>query len=360
MEPSIPNTPNVPNIPPIPNTPNPTLPQTPNYTSAQAPNPALPQVPTPAQAQASNSGIPNKKNLIVIALAATCFAILSGAILALSRSSQSGTLGGSTSSQGKTKFENLTKDEAYAFLQSQGESGRIKTVGYIQDELLNAVRFRDGKRINDLRKLYSYGTMEELQQLLAEKSHYADVEYQVTEYDYYAIATPKGEKCEEINYYTSACDSWISFKRDYLDDHEEYTTFDGHRGTQEEITIKTGNPSELKPILAAYSFSATSLVPAGKPYLYDYTFKEQDNSFIMTVYYVMAGTNLEIYRSLTEETVANYEMKDLIGINLVHTTYSVDKTTLEFSLVPDDANYLIKSYPLTEEEFSELSAKLGY
>ena len=112
MEPSIPNTPNVPNIPPIPNTPNPTLPQASNYTSAQAPNPALPQVPTPAQAQASNSGIPNKKNLIVIALAATCFAILSGAILALSRSSQSGTLGGSTSSQGKTKFENLTKDDS--------------------------------------------------------------------------------------------------------------------------------------------------------------------------------------------------------------------------------------------------------
>ena len=105
-----------------------------------------------------------------------------------------------------TAFEDLTKEEALAFLRAQTDTTGTLPENYVGEEISSAVITNGHTIVSDLDLIYSYGTIEELKEMAHKEysgfnflatdntEEYDDSNFEITEYDYYAIVTPKRAK----------------------------------------------------------------------------------------------------------------------------------------------------------------------
>lgn len=265
-------------------------------------------------------------------------------------------------------FKNLTKAEAVAFLQSRtdGTIGLLPE-GYVGEEIVNSIIMSGYNVIvSDLDLAYSYGDMEELEQLI--RRNYSSFslsrdevdinDFEIKEYDHYVIVTPKRIKgattCDHGYYYD--CDSLLSFKRDYFNYLSEKTS---PNSSQDAFYINTSDPEIVNELLRAYTFFVSIGFGGGHGNIYSYSFEEQEDRFILSVNYVGVGLNIE----LLDKPDSNIDMSRAYAINLFTRRYAVDKSNGRVYIVPvqtePEVVYSdnVKSFSITKEE---MTALLGY
>lgn len=334
---------------------------------APAPNP--PNV--PLMPDVPKSGAPNKKRYVVFGILAVLVllvVIVLVAVLCLGRNDDNNADvavidDNSVSSESVVKdFENLTKAEAMAYLQNnQNADGKLPK-DYVGKEITDAVILNGNTYVSDLELVYSYDTMDELWQIVEEEyggfggaDDVKEDDYEVKEYDYYAIVTPKRAKgatsCEHG--FSNDCDSLLSFKRSYMNYLNEETTEDGDedfRSFREVAYLNTRNPEIANYLMRVYTFFDNVGVSGGHGNIYGYDFEDRDDEFVLTVYYLGVGLNLEMISNGAEDG----EISDYYAINLFSRKYVADKTSGEISIVQNGDNSIesVKSFPLTKDEFN--------
>lgn len=255
-------------------------------------------------------------------------------------------------------FENMTKAEAMAFLQASKDTMGNLPVGYVGEEIANATIVNGNTIVSDLKLIYSYDGIEELRQRVEEKyqnfllnNTVDSSDYEIKEYDYYAIVTPNGIKgatsCDHG--YNTDCDSLLSFKRSYLDYLLEEISPNSFRDV---AYVNTRDPEIVEYLMRVFTFFST-VGFGGHGNIYDYSFEEQSDKFVLTVYYVGAGLSLEKLQDGSSNSISG-----AYAINLFLRRYAVDKANGEFSIMPTESGTMenIKSLPLTQEELSSLLA----
>ncbi len=256
------------------------------------------------------------------------------------------------------EFKKMTKAEAIAFLQDRENNIDGIPKNYIGDEITSAVILNGNTVVSDLRMIYSYDTMDDLRQLVKKKykglgasdSDVTDNSYEIEEYDYYAIVTPnrsKGASSCDHGYHND-CDSLLSFKRGYIDYLMKETSPNSHN---EVMYFETRDPEIVEYLLRVCTFFASIGFSGGHGNIYGYSFEEQDDKFVLTVYYVGAGLNLEKF-----EKDGDVSGDNMYAINLFLRRYAVDK--LDGKMDAMEANgstiEIVKSFPLTKEEMKSL------
>ena len=259
---------------------------------------------------------------------------------------------------GKTKFEDLTKEEALAFLMTQEDARGILPENYVEDEVYNAV---SKERTNfGLILGSSHSDSDELEEeahrvydQLSILRKYLDGEtdidtsddfFETKEYDYYAVIKPVKDpaECSMIE----NCNSYLSFKRGYIDsepsspDSSYYITSSNYI-----YYLKTDDGELANALLRAYSVA--SIYRSGLMNIYDYDFEETDDEFILTVHFIMPGYNLNDLAAQSGYT------SDNLAINLFNGVVSADKTTGLITSNLSDASMLedmVNVFPLTDED----------
>ncbi len=277
-----------------------------------------------------------------------------------------------TSANVHTAFEDLTKEEAISFLQSQDVTTGILPENYVNKEITNSIIMNGNTIVSDLVLIYSYDTLEDLKEQVREKykglnfldgkkteDSTTDDNFNIKEYDYYAIVTPNRIKEETTTCdhgYNSDCDSLLSFKRNYLDYYlEETKTESGSTSISKVAYAKTQDPKILSCLLRVFTMLNVGL--GGHGNIYSYNFEEQDDKYVLINNYVGAGINLE-YLNNPSLAQGYTDSSDLLAINLYRRHITVDKTDGKISLAKNENNnstmYDYKSFPITQEEFNSL------
>lgn len=252
-------------------------------------------------------------------------------------------------------FEDLTKEEALAFLRAQTNITGTLPENYVGKEISSAVVTNGSTIVSDLELIYSYDTIEELKEMAHKKysdfnSEYDDNNFEITEYDYYAIVTPKRAKeatsCDHG--YNNDCDSLLSFKRNYLDYRQEET---GPTSVNNVFYLNTRDSNIINYLLRVYSFF--SRVGFGRHgNIYSYSFEEQDDKYILTVHNIGAGINTELLKNPDNYT----NDSEIYGINLYLRRFAADKSDGRIYTIPTETGVTedVKSFPITEEELRSL------
>lgn len=273
------------------------------------------------------------------------------------------------SAAASTAFENLTKAEALAFLQSrEDDANGVLPEGYVGEEITDAV-IMSGRNliVSDLDLIYSYETEAELEQMARQKysgfwsndEDDAEADFEIKEYDYYAIVTPKrikdGATSCDHGYYND-CDSLLSFKRSYLNYLREESS---PHSFNDAFYVNNYDPEVVNELLRVYTFFASIGFGGGHGNIYSYSFEEQDDRFVLTVNYIGVGLNPEVLRN----PEGYNDISEAYAINLFSRCYAADKADGRIYAVPvqtePEVEYsdYVKSFPVTEEEVSSL---LGY
>ena len=266
-----------------------------------------------------------------------------------------------------TAFENLTKEEALAFLQAQTNITGTLPKDYVGEEVSNAVITDGGTIVSDLDLIYSYDTLEELKEMAVQKRYnslnflitdnlatddaeeYNENNFEITEYDYYAIITPKQVEgrasCDNI---FNGCDSLLSFRRSYLDHHSEETSPNSYNDV---FYLNTQDPDIINYLLRVYTFFSR-VGFGGHGNIYSYNFEEQDDKYILTVYNIGAGINSELLKNPDKYT----NDSEMYAINLYLRRFAADKSDGHIYTIPTETGVTedVKSFPITEEEFLSL------
>lgn len=261
-----------------------------------------------------------------------------------------------------TAFEDLTKEEALAFLQAQTDVTGTLPKNYVREEITNAIIVNENTIVSDLDLIYSYDTIEELKKMAHKKysslnflatdnaEEYNDDNFEITEYDYYAIVTPKRVKgattCDHG--YNNDCDSLLSFKRSYLDHHQEEIS---HHSYNDVFYLNTQNPDIINYLLRVYTFfSHVGL--GGHGNIYSYSFEEQDDKYVLTVNNIGAGVNAELLNNPSSYTNGS----EMYGINLYLRRFAADKSDGHIYTIPTETGVTenVKSFSITEEELRSL------
>lgn len=261
-----------------------------------------------------------------------------------------------------TTFEDLTKEEALAFLQAQTDITGTLPENYVEEEISSAIITNGHTIVSDLDLIYSYDTIEELKEMAHKKysgfnflatdntEEYDDSNFEIAEYDYYAIVTPKRAKgatsCDHG--YNNDCDSLLSFKRSYLDHHQEETTPHSYNDV---FYINTQNPDIINYLLRVYTFFSR-VGFGGHGNIYSYIFEEQDDKYILTVNNIGAGINAELLKNPDNYTNGS----EMYAINLYLRRFAANKSDGRIYTIPTETGVTedVKSFPITEEELRSL------
>ena len=278
-------------------------------------------------------------------------------------------VGSPSNNDAKSKeFENLTKEEAMAFLlDSDIVTRSILPKGYVSQEVEDAYRLSGHTMVSDLDLVYSYGDINELKKLANDryldyfsKKNGETVNFEVKEYDYYAIVTSERAKnATSCDFgYHSDCDSLLSFKREYLDYLNEETSPHSYND-RAYINPDIKDPKIISELLRTYSLFVSTGFNVGPGNVYNYSFKEQDDKFVLTTEVVGVGLNLELMKDSSNFNVNN--MSDFYAINLYRRHYAASKKDGEISLVPvetsPETSYMepVKSLSITSDEYKKLA-----
>ena len=262
-----------------------------------------------------------------------------------------------------TNFEDLTKEEALNFLRSQTDIAGTLPENYVGEEISSAIITNGNTIVSDLDLIYSYDTIEELKEMAHKKysgfnflatdntEEYDDSNFEIAEYDYYAIVTPKRAKgatsCDHG--YNKDCDSLLSFKRSYLDHHQEETTPNSYNDV---YYINTQNPDIINYLLRVYTFFSRVGFVGGHGNIYSYIFEEQDDKYILTVNNIGAGINTDLLKNPDKYT----DGSEMYAINLYLRRFAADKSDGRIYTIPAETGVTedVKSFPITEEELRSL------
>ena len=327
------------------------------------PNPQIVPEPQPALNQPINTPQKPKTALIAIIII-VLLGIIGGLVCYFITNQQpsSQTNNGGNSSQQQTKFEDLTKDEAIAFLKSRAGSVYSVPDGYVNDEIKNVVVTEGNTIISDLELIDSYDNLDDLKQLAIEKYNKYKIfspddeveteftDFTMTEYDYYAIVTPNHLRRCDYNHY-SRCDSLLSFRRKYVNRKTDTMS-------PKVFALNTTDPEIANYLLRVLTFCGVFNGRYGN--IYSYSFEDQDDKFVLTANIVGAGINMELYEATQAGTIdtSKYTSADAIAINLYHQRLAANKSDGELNMIPTKTGIMdyIKSIPITEEEFKDLKA----
>lgn len=356
-----------PNITPEPQ---PSIPQNPAesqpFTSQSLTEPQLSALQAPPKFQSQTdyhtdinqpTNTPKTTKPVVIAIAIITLIGVIGALIyflipGIRPSSKTGNDNDSDGSQ-QTAFDDLTKEEAITFLKNQASSASSVPNNYVKDEIKNAAMSTNG-----LRLIYSYDTLNNLEQQVIEE--YAEynlllpdpdkrIEYndfKITEYDYYAIVTPNDTSQCDYFYYQH-CNSLLSFKREYIDYAADPPNVN--------YTLNTRDPEIANYLLRVLNYCG--IFDSSHRNIYNYTFENQDDEYILTVNTISIGINLESYDSLSKgASDPNNASSDMFAMNLYRQRLAANKTDGNIHAITTENGImdLVKSIPITEKEFSEL------
>ena len=322
--------------------------------------------PTNQNSVTSNPKNPNKPYYIILSLLSFLVIILGVANIYIYTTKNSDTsnytdMSGANNTASSTPFEDLTKEEALAFLQAQTDINGTLPKNYVGEEISNAVI------VSNLDLIYSYDTIEELKEMAVQKKYnslnflitddlttddaeeYNDNNLEITEYDYYAIVTPKQvEGRTSCNNIYNGCDSLLSFKRNYLDYHVEETTPNSYNDV---FYLNTQDPDIIDYLLRVYSFFS-HVGFGGHGNIYSYSFEEQDDKYVLTVNNIGAGINAELLNKPDSYT----NDSEIYGINLYLRRFAADKSDGRIYTIPTETGVTedVKSFPITEEELRSL------
>ena len=166
-----------------------------------------------------------------------------------------------------------------------------------------------------------------------------------TEYDYYAIVTPdriKKDSTQCDHGYNRDCDSLLSFKREYLDHHQEVTTNKyGGKSYNDVVIMKTTDKKIVSQILRIYTLFSSVGLSTGPGSVYSYDFEEKDDQYVLTVNNIGVGYNSEMMNN--PEAYSKYtNEEDWLAINLYRRYFIAEKETgevLEYKGLIDKNGY---------------------
>ena len=348
------------------------------------PNPTVPfgyyAEPAPAMGKPKNHGLA----IIIVALA--IIIITAGIGIAIWFMRPNGNPGGSQDQDANnnssnntdnsvTKFEDLTKEEAIAFLKTPMVGKGRTPKDYVDKEITDSIIVQSNGLpnsitiVSDLELVYSYDTLDELKTIADDeyrpygrsKSDESEkATYTITEYDYYAIVTPdriKKDSTQCDHGYNRDCDSLLSFKREYLDHHQEVTTNKyGGKSYNDVVLMKTTDKEIVSQILRIYTLFSSVGLSTGPGSVYSYDFEEKDDQYVLTVNNIGVGYNSEMMNN--PEAYSKYtNEEDWLAINLYRRYFIAEKETGEVHIKKNDSNGVMfnyKSLHLSKEEYLNL------
>ena len=348
------------------------------------PNPTTPfgyyAEPAPAMGKPKNHGLA----IIIVALA--IIIITAGIGIAIWFMRPNGNPGGSQDQDANnnssnntdnsvTKFEDLTKEEAIAFLKTPMVGKGRTPKNYVDKEITDSIIVQSNGLpnsitiVSDLELVYSYDTLDELKTIADDeyrpygrsKSDESEkATYTITEYDYYAIVTPdriKKDSTQCDHGYNRDCDSLLSFKREYLDHHQEVTTNKyGGKSYNDVVLMKTTDKEIVSQILRIYTLFSSVGLSTGPGSVYSYDFEEKDDQYVLTVNNIGVGYNSEMMNN--PEAYSKYtNEEDWLAINLYRRYFIAEKETGEVYIKKNDSNGVMfnyKSLHLSKEEYLNL------
>ena len=274
-----------------------------------------------------------------------------------------------------TKFEDLTKEEAIAFLKTPMVGKGRTPKNYVDKEITDSIIVQSNGLpnsitiVSDLELVYSYDTLDELKTIADDeyrpygrsKSDESEkATYTITEYDYYAIVTPdriKKDSTQCDHGYNRDCDSLLSFKREYLDHHQEVTTNKyGGKSYNDVVLMKTTDKEIVSQILRIYTLFSSVGLSTGPGSVYSYDFEEKDDQYVLTVNNIGVGYNSEMMNN--PEAYSKYtNEEDWLAINLYRRYFIAEKETGEVYIKKNDSNGVMfnyKSLHLSKEEYLNL------
>lgn len=274
-----------------------------------------------------------------------------------------------------TKFEDLTKEEAIAFLKTPMVGKGRTPKNYVDKEITDSIIVQSNGLpnsitiVSDLELVYSYDTLDELKTIADDeyrpygrsKSDESEkATYTITEYDYYAIVTPdriKKDSTQCDHGYNRDCDSLLSFKREYLDHHQEVTTNKyGGKSYNDVVIMKTTDKKIVSQILRIYTLFSSVGLSTGPGSVYSYDFEEKDDQYVLTVNNIGVGYNSEMMNN--PEAYSKYtNEEDWLAINLYRRYFIAEKETGEVYIKKNDSNGVMfnyKSLHLSKEEYLNL------
>ena len=348
------------------------------------PNPTVPfsyyAEPAPAMGKPKNHGLA----IIIVALA--IIIITAGIGITIWFMRPNGNPGGSQDQNANnnssnntdnsvTKFEDLTKEEAIAFLKTPMVGKGRTPKNYVDKEITDSIIVQSNGLpnsitiVSDLELVYSYDTLDELKTIADDeyrpygrsKSDESEkATYTITEYDYYAIVTPdriKKDSTQCDHGYNRDCDSLLSFKREYLDHHQEVTTNKyGGKSYNDVVLMKTTDKEIVSQILRIYTLFSSVGLSTGPGSVYSYDFEEKDDQYVLTVNNIGVGYNSEMMNN--PEAYSKYtNEEDWLAINLYRRYFIAEKETGEVYIKKNDSNGVMfnyKSLHLSKEEYLNL------
>ena len=281
--------------------------------------------------------------------------------------------GSSNNNTGITKFEDLTKEEAIAYLKTPIVGKGRTPKDYVPKELTDAIITEPNPLsihiISDLELVYSYDTLDDLKSIADDeyrpyswsKSDESEIPtYTIKEYGYYAIVTPdriKEDSTQCDHGYNRDCDSLLSFKSDYIDYHQEVTNNDfGGKSYNSVYLMKTTDKETISQILRIYTLFSSVGLSTGPGTVYSYDFEENDDQYVLTVNNIGVGYNSEMMKN--PEAYSQYtDEEDWLALNLYRRYFVAEKETGEVYVKKNDSDGVMfnyKSIQLTKEEYLSL------
>lgn len=256
------------------------------------------------------------------------------------------------------KFEQMTKAEAIAFLQAGRNTGGNIPTNYVGEEITDLVIVENNVVLSDVSLKYSHETIDDLRQMaeewygvLGHNDGITEDDYEIEEYDYYAIVIPN--RIEETNTcdydYYGSCNSLLSFNSNYINYYREETSPNSYHDV---IYINTQNPELVERLLRTYSLFYDYGSASGHGNICGSSFEEQDDKFVLTVYYVGVGLNMEKLKA--DDNEIGY------AINLYSRQLIADKLDGQLQLIrtgEDSTVNNIKSIPITQGEATQLLSR---